>query len=277
MNVDLCFAYGADTNDEDWRGWCARNAADPSSVSPAGAALLPDRGPAFDHYCEIPGGRALDLRERVGGYVEGVLLRVSSAGWGALDRRQGVPDFRERVSRTVILPGGAAVTAIVYELARDRTGTFARPADDRLGIVRGEEGCHVLADVFAYGTLMQGEVRHAPAARAGLVSVSSAGARGRLHDFGAYPGLVLAAEGAGREVQGELLTFRDAARALPALDRIEGARPSCAPGALYRRTIVTVTDASGRSRRAWAYVVEAARAAAAPVIASGSWRRRRPI
>ncbi len=277
MTAGLCFAYGSDTNQEEWQDWCARNAVDPGSLSPAGAALLPDRCLAFEHCSDVRGGGTLNVRARVGGYVEGVVLRVASSGWSALDRKHGFPDLYERVSRTVILPGGAAATAIVYELAGHRTRAFARPADDHLGIVRGEEGCHVLADVFAYGTLMQGEVRHAPAARAGLVSVSAARAPGRLRDFGAYPGLVLAAEGAGRDVQGELLAFRDAARALPALDRIEGARPFCAPGALYRRTIVTVTDASGRPRRAWAYVIEAARAAAAPVIASGSWRRRRPI
>ena len=291
MTADLCFTYRADANEEEWRDWCARNAADPGSLSPAGTALLPDRCLAFDHYSETLGGGVLDVRERVGGYVEGVLLRASPAGRDALDRKQGLSDFYERVSRTVILPGGAAAKAIVYEVAGSRPRAFTPPTDDYLGIIRrglashgidpapleaaarGEEGCHVLAEIFAYGTLMRGEVRHAPAARAGLASVRSARTRGCLHDFGAYPGLVLAAKGAGRDVQGELLTFRDAAVALPALDSIEGARPFCAPGALYRRTIVTVTDASGRARRAWAYVVEAARAAAAPVIASGSWRR----
>ncbi len=289
MAADLCFAYGSITDNEGWRAWCARNSVAPGCVWPVGTVLLPDRRLAFAPHATSEGAGALTVREHIGSYVEGVLLCVTPEGWDALDRKEDMPDAYQRISRTVILPGGTAARAIVHELARSRWGAFAPPADMYLASLRrgfaahgmdpapleaaarGKDGFSVLADVFAYGTLMRGEVRHAPAVRAGLVSARSARARGRLHDLGAYPGMVL--EGS-RDVQGELLSFADPAVALRVLDRIEEARPHCAPGGPYRRTILTVRDAEGQERRAWAYVMERARVASAPVIASGSWRRR---
>jgi gamma-glutamylcyclotransferase (GGCT)/AIG2-like uncharacterized protein YtfP len=292
MMPDLCFAYGSSADEEAWRGWCARNAVDPGGISPGSAALLPDRCLAFESDPTSRGG-VLTVRARIGGYVQGVLFRVASAGRDALEREARASGPYQPVSRTVILPDGAAVAAIVYERAASGPRAVAPPTDDDLRLVRRflavhgidaaplefaarcEEGCHVLLDVFAYGTLMQGEVRHAPAVRADLLSVTPAHTRGRLHDLGSYPAMVLDGTAAAREVEGEILTFADAATALPMLDRIEGARPDCVPGGPYRRTIVTVTDASGRARPAWAYVVERVRVASAPIIPSGSWRRRR--
>ncbi len=282
MTTDLCFAYGTTTDTVDRGG---RNSVDPDGISRLGTALLPDRCLAFDS-APVRRGGVLNVRARIGGYVQGVLLR---AGRDALDSKEGAHGSYRRVSRTVILPSGAAVAAIVHELAETDPGTFVPPSDKYVDAVRrflashfidaaplvaaarDGEGGHVLADVFAYGTLMRGEALHPPAVRTGLVSVTPARTSGRLHDFGAYPGMALESADTGRPVQGELLTFADPAVALPMLDRIEEARPGCAPGGPYRRTIVTVTDVSGRARLAWAYVVERTRVASAPIIASGSW------
>jgi gamma-glutamylcyclotransferase (GGCT)/AIG2-like uncharacterized protein YtfP len=137
---------------------------------------------------------------------------------------------------------------------------------------RGEEGCHILSDVFVYGTLLTGEANHRVAVGASLDAARPATlAGGSLRDLGRYPALVLADGG---EVQGELLSFRDIAVALLELDRLEHARAGCEPGGLYRRTVLDVTVGDGRTRRAWAYVMEEAGAGSAPVIARGSWRGR---
>jgi gamma-glutamylcyclotransferase (GGCT)/AIG2-like uncharacterized protein YtfP len=134
----------------------------------------------------------------------------------------------------------------------------------------GAEGCHMLADVFVYGTLMQGGFWHAPAAEAGIAAITPAQATGTLFDLGDFPALTL---GEPTPIKGEILTFQDIAKALPVLDEIEDAAPDGATSGMYRRTIMTVTDHAGQHRRAWAYVMAPENLAGAPIIASGNWRR----
>jgi gamma-glutamylcyclotransferase (GGCT)/AIG2-like uncharacterized protein YtfP len=118
---------------------------------------------------------------------------------------------------------------------------------------------------------MQGGFWHGPAQAAGITAISPAQAHGRLHDLGDYPALTLAARA---PVQGEILTFRDIAAALPILDEIEDAAPEGADTGMYRRTIITATDAMGQQRRAWAYVMGPEKLRDAPIIKTGDWRRR---
>jgi gamma-glutamylcyclotransferase (GGCT)/AIG2-like uncharacterized protein YtfP len=56
------------------------------------------------------------------------------------------------------------------------------------------------------------------------------------------------------------------------LDEIEDAAPKGANSGMYRRTILTVTDTTGRRRRAWAYVMAPENLSGASVITSGDWR-----
>jgi gamma-glutamylcyclotransferase (GGCT)/AIG2-like uncharacterized protein YtfP len=43
---------------------------------------------------------------------------------------------------------------------------------------------------------------------------------------------------------------------------------------MYRRTIITATDALGQQRRSWAYVMSPEKLCDAPIITTGDWRRR---
>lgn len=286
-----CFAYGSNTDAADWRRWCDTQGIDAGGVQPVGTALLPDHALCFDYFSRGRGGGALNLRHRPGGYVEGVLLQADAAGWAALDRKEGAPDWYQRVQRTAILADGTAQPVATYVVAPHRLRAHCPPSDAYRDIVcRGfaahgldpapvlaaaehGEGCHPLPWVFTYGTLMRGESNHqvASGAPGGLLEAVPARATGRLHDLGAYPGLAL---DPAVPVAGELLRFGDIAAALVAMDALEDALPMGAPGGMYRRTILAVTDAAGRRRRAWAYVMEAAALAGAPVIAAGDWRRR---
>jgi gamma-glutamylcyclotransferase (GGCT)/AIG2-like uncharacterized protein YtfP len=92
--------------------------------------------------------------------------------------------------------------------------------------------------------------------------VSAGRVRGRLLDLGPYPGLV----GGGGTVRGELYRI-DAPEVLPVLDREEGYN--------FDRRLATVTLASGRRARAWAYWYRGSqhRAVAIP---DGDYRRARP-
>jgi gamma-glutamylcyclotransferase (GGCT)/AIG2-like uncharacterized protein YtfP len=229
----------------------------------------------------------LNFQPRLGGYVEGVVLEVSEAGWRALDQKEGVPNAYQRRARHIILPDGQALEAIAYQVIPERQQGHVAPPLAYLNAVRrgfaahglhphpleaaarGEEGCHALADIFVYGTLMQGGFWHAPAAQAGIATITPAQATGTLFDLGDYPALTL---GEPTPIQGEILTFQDIAKALPVLDEIEDAAPDGAASGMYRRTIIMVTDHAGQTRRAWAYVMAPTTLTGAPLIASGDWR-----
>jgi gamma-glutamylcyclotransferase (GGCT)/AIG2-like uncharacterized protein YtfP len=281
------FAYGSNTDEQDWRDWCARTGHDPAALRPIGTGILPDARLAFDFFGKGRGGGVLNFQPRLGGYVEGVVLEVSETGWQALDQKEGVPHAYQRRTRHIILPDGQSLEAIAYQVIPERQQDHIAPPLAYLNAVRrgfaahglhphpleaaalGAEGCHHLADVFVYGTLMQGGFWHAPAAEAGIAAITPAQATGTLFDLGDYPALML---GAATPIQGEILTFQDIASALPVLDDIEDAAPDGGASGMYRRTIMTVTDQAGQRRRAWAYVMAPQNLGAAPIIPSGDWR-----
>ncbi|QSN60266.1 gamma-glutamylcyclotransferase [Caballeronia sp. M1242] len=81
--------------------------------------------------------------------------------------------------------------------------------------------------VFVYGTLRAGEINdiNRAAERSGIAApqwIGTAHVRGRLYDFGAYPGLVLDEEG-GTPVKGDVYRIEDALVAV--LDEIEEVYP----------------------------------------------------
>jgi gamma-glutamylcyclotransferase (GGCT)/AIG2-like uncharacterized protein YtfP len=281
------FAYGSNTDAEDWREWCARHGHDPAAIRPIGPGILPDTRLAFDFFGRGRGGGVLNFQPRLGGFIEGVVLEVTGADWRALDQKEGTPHAYQRLTRHIILPDGEALEAIAYQVVPERQQGYVAPPAAYVQAVRrgfaahglhphpletaalGGEGCHHLPDVFVYGTLMQGGFWHAPAAKAGITAITPAQATGTLVDLGDYPALTL---GKPSPIQGEILTFQDIAKALPILDEIEDAAPDGAASGMYRRTILTVTDQAGHRRRAWAYVMAPENIGAAPIIASGDWR-----
>jgi putative glutamine amidotransferase len=124
--------------------------------------------------------------------------------------------------------------------------------------------------LFVYGTLTPG---HAPACVADLVArfsvVGPATVHGTLHDFTAYPGLVLGGTGS---VQGTLVR-------VPAehgdtlwrrLDAYEGFDPADPQGSLFRRVAATATLADGRVVDCQTYVFGQT-PTRAPVIPGGNW------
>jgi gamma-glutamylcyclotransferase (GGCT)/AIG2-like uncharacterized protein YtfP len=110
--------------------------------------------------------------------------------------------------------------------------------------------------------------RHSPSC------ILLAEARGLLVDLGGYPAMLQGHAGRGRQtlVQGEFVRFPDVEAALRELDAIEGAKPHCEAGALYRRMRVQVDVGDGRMREAWSYVTDDEQVLSRPVIASGCWR-----
>lgn len=123
--------------------------------------------------------------------------------------------------------------------------------------------------VFVYGTLRAGEVNdiNVAAQRHGIAVptlVGSASIKGRLYDFGTYPGLVLDANG--EPVHGDIYHIPDVL--LPVLDEIEEIYPGQA--SLFVRQSHTVA-VDGAPMACLLYPVADSAVAGLARIVSGDW------
>ncbi len=131
--------------------------------------------------------------------------------------------------------------------------------------------------VFVYGTLRAGEVNdiNRAAERHGITKpqcLGTAYVRGRLFDFGSYPGLVL--DDAGTPVRGDIYPIDDAL--VPVFDEIEEVYPGVE--GLFRayRLHVEVTALEKRERvDCLIYPVTASAVDGRPGIESGDWVQHR--
>ena len=108
--------------------------------------------------------------------------------------------------------------------------------------------------LFLYGTLLPTE---APKEIASVVKrlrrLGSAQVRGRLYDFGEFPGAVL--DPSSRTmIHGELVILPPDGRILEALDQYEEFDPLDPKKSLFVRRKVRVRMANGSSREGWIYV-----------------------
>lgn len=108
--------------------------------------------------------------------------------------------------------------------------------------------------LFLYGTLLPSE---APQEIASIVRrfrrLGSAHVRGRLYDFGEFPGAVL--DPSSRTIiHGELVALPSDGRILQELDRYEEFDPSDPKRSLFVRKKTKVQMANGSSREGWIYV-----------------------
>ncbi|WP_420631459.1 gamma-glutamylcyclotransferase family protein [Candidatus Leptofilum sp.] len=94
---------------------------------------------------------------------------------------------------------------------------------------------------------------------------------GRLHDMGYYPMLVLAE--AAEAVQGMVITVKPTGygAVLQRLDALEGYDPKQPNQNGYRRRMVKVALANGRSQKAWVYLGQSDLVVDKPVVANGDW------
>jgi len=108
--------------------------------------------------------------------------------------------------------------------------------------------------LFLYGTLLPSE---APKEIASIVKrlrrLGSAYVRGRLYDFGDYPGAILD-DSCRTMVHGELVTLPSDERIMEVLDRYEEFDPLNPKKSLFVRKKAKVRLANGGSREGWIYV-----------------------
>jgi len=129
--------------------------------------------------------------------------------------------------------------------------------------------------LFLYGTLLPGDSTEESSRIVGrLKRVGSATVRGRLYDFGDYPGAVLDRT-AKSSIKGELFELpNDDDSALKALDDYEEFNRTDRRNSLFVRTRTVATLQGGRQLNAWVYVYNR-NPGSARQIASGDYSKSR--
>jgi gamma-glutamylcyclotransferase (GGCT)/AIG2-like uncharacterized protein YtfP len=290
MPTQLYFAYGSNLNIADFERWCIDRGYPTQLLKFVGNVSLRDYELAFSYDSASRGGGVLDIRERRGSVVPGVIFEVAEAGWKALDRKEGarVPGCYQREHVVVFDESGEMHRATTYRVSDDWAQSYVVPAPGYVEVVQQGFKAWELNDTpllaaargeslpcpdgfFVYGTLMRGESRFEVLERYGIECVLLAETQGQLFDLGLFPGMTHDAT-SGSEVRGEFVRLQNPEAALAALDVIEGFRGYGKPDSLYRREQIAVHVGDGRIRRAWAYFLEAS-ADDSQIISSGDWRQ----
>lgn len=285
----LYFAYGSNLNDRDWRAYCARTGTAPGVIEPIGPALLPDMQLCFDYYSQSRQGGALNIQPMRGHVVHGVLYRVSSDGWRALNRKEGAPNFYHQITCTALRPDGSSTQVITYQVTEAMRQDFCAPTEDYRQIVAEGlqafglpvQALHEAADnrppsveinrLFIYGTLLPG-LNNAVYIPERLVTQRyAASIAGMLYDTGfAFPAIDLENH-QGHRVRGECLRIMDLPDLLEPLDQLEGFAGYDGPDPLFRRTIIDVMADDNAIQRAWCYVAGRSALLRRPIV-HGCWK-----
>jgi gamma-glutamylcyclotransferase (GGCT)/AIG2-like uncharacterized protein YtfP len=285
------FGYGSNLDGEDLAAWCVARGRRAVRLEPLGRGFLPDRRLAFTQNSSSRGGGVLDVPEAMGSAVAGMLFRVGSDDdLRTLDSKEGEGHAYRRIETVALTEDGGEIRVLAYEALPHRREPFVAPAPSYLDIVRRGYECHGVAKeplelaarggthrgpvtrLFVYGTLLEGEERHAVLMRHRALRGRAATAMGTLYDLGAYPGLVLGDIAA--PVTGEIYEVPDAEALFAELDEIETFRGFGAAGSLYRRAIVVAHPVGSTSALAWTYVYVGARTGCHEIV-SGDWRAHR--
>ncbi len=291
MTDKLYFAYGSNLNREDWARWCTARGVSPDVLTFRSIGYLPDHDVCFSYRSASRNGGVLDLTQRSGQIVPGVVFEVHGDGWDRLDEKEGAPDCYQRDSALVLDATGQEVAVETYRVSRQRRERFVRPTKEYVEVVRAglqafglptraldaasqdRKAPWLVDSFFVYGTLMREESRFPALQSCGVHCALLAQACGRLLDLGSFPGLVDSGSHTSM-VHGDFIRVRDPDRAIWECDRIEGFSGFGSTDSFYRRTLSHVHVGEGRTRLAWVYSLAAAYHQA-EVIPSGDWRTHR--
>jgi gamma-glutamylcyclotransferase (GGCT)/AIG2-like uncharacterized protein YtfP len=274
LSAVLYFAYGSNLDADAVSGFARAEGLDPSVVRPVGRAWLPDHEPVFHYRSERIDGGALDVRPRRGAVTPGALFEVKD-GFALLDHKEGIAaGCHRRTGVTALTSDGHRHAAQTYVVADAHRGDFCAPTDAYLeAVARGlrhyrhdDSGVRAAArnrrpyaepsSIFVYGSLRSGQSN--ASLLAGFDPLEEGKAvvhgtvRGRLLDFGSFPGLVHSDNPLER-VHGEVYSFVELEGVLAELDRLEDFHGYGKQSSEYERVIVAV-DLDGRERIAWTYL-----------------------
>lgn len=290
---DLHFAYGSNLNEDDLSTWCRDMGCPYPFSETVTRAFLPDHEYIFNYTSERRGGGVLNLRERTGQAVHGIVFKVADApadGCAVLDRKEGAPHGYRRVDATVFDEYGEPIRVQTYRVPEQRADKTPVPASERyLEVVRQGLRSHGLLGepqldaaargeivplitdrLFVYGTLMAGEpqeLRIQP--DEDVVSWVPATAPGRLFVLEDIPCMRPSRESV---VHGECIQHKNLDALFLDIDFYEGFRGyGDLEHSLYYRALTFCETRDGR-HLAWAYFASSVEGAVE--LPSGDWRNR---
>ena len=278
-NRNLYFGYGSNLNKGDLIKWCEKRSCKyPFTTGASFKAKLIDYRLGFNHYSQTRKAYALNVMEKVGSVVEGIVFEVDGEeGWNTIDKKEGAPGHYRRVPVVVNKENNELIKAYTYLSTRPDSPEIVQQkregqSGDYYRIVRDGYKSHGLKSdildmvydgenhppftdaVFVYGTLMRGQSRFGVIENNRPVSILSGEVSGRLIDLCAYPGLVEVNSSSYR-VKGEIVSFgKEITSLLKKLDRIEEFYGMDSDDSLYYRIPVRVDLEGGHSKEAWTYL-----------------------
>ncbi|MCX7635947.1 MAG: gamma-glutamylcyclotransferase, partial [Syntrophales bacterium] len=274
MESDLLyFAYGQNLNSEDLTAWCRRRGYPYPLGEKVANAYLPDTRIIFNYYSAPRQGGVINLRYQLGHVTPGVLFRVATGGWEALDAKGQEENMYKHINIVALTEDGCEHVAIAYQIRKDKhRDEFVPPHAHYLQVVRegllkhgfedtalkaaaeGREPPYLIRYLFVYGTMMKGFHRHGILEGwADTSRVTEARISGMLFNSGkGFPHLIPDVTGR-QQVQGELYAITDYKKAFETLDITETAKRYHETGAFFRRAIVRAVKADGQSVLAWTY------------------------
>lgn len=287
----LYFGYGSNLDWDDWQAWCEGENLRSEGLVELGPCWLPNYSMKFHYFSKSRDGGAADVVETGRGHaVPGVLFRMNDDALRAMDKKEGVKAgayARRKVE--VILPNGTFVKALTYCVTDNRrVDRFVQPTTSYCDLIEnglkkrklpiGElknaiedfTPSYPLENLFVYGTLMKGEVRHPTLSECSIGEGRLATTDGRLIDLGDYPGMVAGEEGV---IYGEVYKIDQVYPTLRTLDTIEGFYGYESTHSLFTRTIVEIKTDHGKEW-AWTYAYNIGSEESFRIIAPGDWKKR---
>ena len=287
----LYFGYGSNLDWGDWEAWCEKKKLRSEGLVELSPCWLPNYSMKFHYFSSSREGGAADVVETGRGHaVPGVLFRMNDDTLRAMDRKEGVKSgayARRQVE--VILPNGTFVEALTYCVTEQRReDRFIQPTSSYCNLIEnglkkrklpiGElknaiedfSPSYPLENLFVYGTLLQGELRHPTISECSIGDARTASTKGLLANLGDYPGMLTGEEG---EVHGEVYQIDQMYPTLRTLDTIEGFYGYDSTNSLFTRTIVQIQTEQGMEW-AWTYTYNRDAEEETRIIQSGDWKNR---
>ena len=287
----LYFGYGSNLDWDDWQAWCEGKKLRSEGLLELSPCWLPNYSMKFHYFSNSREGGAADVVETGRGHaVPGVLFRMNDDTLRAMDRKEGVKAgayARRKVE--VILPNGTFVEALTYCVTeKRREGRFIQPTTFYCDLIEnglrkrklpiGElknaienfAPSYPLENLFVYGTLMKGELRHPTLSECSIGEGRSASTTGALIELDDYPGMLTGEKGV---VHGEVYQIDQMYSTLRTLDTIEGFYGYDSTHSLFTRTIVQIKTEHGMEW-AWTYAYNCGDEEKKKIIESGNWKNR---
>ena len=132
----LYFAYGSNLSAADWRLWCGQHGHDPESIEYLRPARLEGHALEFSLLSSSRGGGVLNVRRQSGRTAWGGLFRVTPAGLAALDHKEAVGRYYERLEVEVSCSLGQSHRVWTYSVLPRLSQRLVEPAPAYVEIVR---------------------------------------------------------------------------------------------------------------------------------------------